>query len=262
MLGKGGTGKSFNLDAVVTSLKEELSYTSANYSKHGTTGIAASNINGTTIHSWKSGLGFFGEKISPLKGNTLLELQQVWRQRKLIIIDEFSMLRQKELHFINERLKQIMCSNDLFGGLVVVLVGDPGQLPPVKGKCLWDKKPRNQSPDWFGSILYNKFTTAIKLIQSNRLDKSDPESIFFEKFLDRLRNGTNTREDWVYFRDRGSRDTIGQCEWKERGFDNIDTVHLYTTNKEVAQRNLHCLQCGNCKNSCKQHRRWKKIYIF
>jgi excinuclease UvrABC helicase subunit UvrB len=33
LLGKGGTGKSFNLNAVITSLKQDLNFTSANYSK-------------------------------------------------------------------------------------------------------------------------------------------------------------------------------------------------------------------------------------
>ena len=65
-----------------------------------------------------------------MTGRTLIELQQKWKHRKLLILDEFSMLRQKELFFINERLQQIMCSENLFGGLVVVLIGDPGQLPP------------------------------------------------------------------------------------------------------------------------------------
>ena len=47
------------------------------------------------------------------------------------------MLRKKELHFANVGLKQIMCSDLPFGGLVVVLlVGDPAQLPSVNGECL------------------------------------------------------------------------------------------------------------------------------
>ena len=57
-----------------------------------------------------------------------------------VILDEFSMLRQKELYFINKRLQEII-QNDLpFGGLVIILSGDPAQLPPVKGNCLWNSK--------------------------------------------------------------------------------------------------------------------------
>ena len=135
-----------------------------------------------------------------------------------------------------------MCSDKAFDGIVVVLVGDPAQLPPVKGKCLWDKKPRNQSPDWFGLQLYQQFSCAIKLKESKRLDPNDPDSVRYDKFLDRLRNGKNTHADWEYFRDLGSQDTISANEWKERGFDEDNVVHLYQTNKEVAERNLRCLK--------------------
>lgn len=94
LLGKGGTGKSFNLNAVITSLKSRLNFSRENYSKHGTTGIAATNINGTTIQNWRTGLGFFRDSVQPLSGTTLAEMQEKWKDCKLIIIDEFSMLRQ------------------------------------------------------------------------------------------------------------------------------------------------------------------------
>jgi hypothetical protein len=220
----------------------QLNWTTSNYSKHGTTGIAATNIRGTTLQNWRDGLGFFGDSFHPLSTITLGKFQEHWKDCKMIIIDEYSMLRQKELHFANERLKQIMCSDLPFGGLVVVLVGDPAQLPPVKGKCLWDKKPRNQSKDWCGYQCYRLFTTAMKLTESNRLDPNDVDSVFYGDFLDRLRDGENTTEDWQYFCQLGSRDTIGERRWKERGFDDPNVVHLYTTNKEVSRRNNICLQ--------------------
>jgi len=169
-------------------------------------------------------------------------MQKKWKDRKLIVIDEFSMLRQRELYFINERLKQILCSDALFGGIVVVLIGDPGQLPPVKGKCLWDNKPKNQSPDWFGYMLYKEFHTAIKLIKSNRLDRSDPDALKYERFLDCLQDGKNTQNDWEYFRKLGSKESLNVSQWTSRGFNEQDTVHLYTKNREVAKRNLKCLE--------------------
>ena len=43
-----------------------------------------------------------------------------------MIIDEFSMLKQKELHYVNKRLQQIMGNNLPFGGVAIVLIGDPG----------------------------------------------------------------------------------------------------------------------------------------
>eukprot|EP00957_Ditylum_brightwellii_P058871 4464070-Ditylum_brightwellii.AAC.1 len=46
------------------------------------------------------------------------------------------MMMQKEIYYLDERLKQIMCSSTPFGGMTVLLVGDPAQLPPVQGQTL------------------------------------------------------------------------------------------------------------------------------
>jgi hypothetical protein len=95
-------------------------------------------------------------------------------------------LRQKELHYIDRRLKQIMNNLLPFGGLVVVLAGDPAQLPPVQGNCLWNKKCKNSSDDSFGYLLYGCFETAMKLIVNERLDHNDADAIRFEEFLLRV----------------------------------------------------------------------------
>ena len=58
---------------------------------------------------------------------------------KIIFINKCSMSRGKELFRISERLKQIKYSNLDFGGLCIVLVGDPAQLPPVLAESLWVK---------------------------------------------------------------------------------------------------------------------------
>ena len=50
---------------------------------------------------------------------------------KLLIIDDFSMLKARELRYVDKRLSQIMECNDPFGGITVVIVGDVAQLPPV-----------------------------------------------------------------------------------------------------------------------------------
>ena len=85
------------------------------------------------------------------------------RDKKIIIIDEFFMLSQTLLSFIDKRLKQIMHNQKPFGGLVIVLVGDPGQLPPVNGNCLWNKKAKHGTENFQGYIAYRNFTIAIRL---------------------------------------------------------------------------------------------------
>eukprot|EP00957_Ditylum_brightwellii_P193541 14738342-Ditylum_brightwellii.AAC.1 len=53
------------------------------------------------------------------------------------------MMRQKEIYYLDERVKQIMCSSTPFGGVTVLLVDDPAQLPPVQGHTLWNHNSSN-----------------------------------------------------------------------------------------------------------------------
>ena len=57
---------------------------------------------------------------------------------KLLIIDEYSMLKARELCYVDKRLSQIMECKDPFGGITVVLVGDVAQLPPVQVNPVWN----------------------------------------------------------------------------------------------------------------------------
>ena len=91
------------------------------------------------------------------------------------------MLKQKDLFYISDRLSQILLDDSPFGGIVVVLVGDPAQLPPVGGNPLWHNCTR-QAHDLNGYLLYRQFTTVVELIENKRLDLSDPDSTIFKIF--------------------------------------------------------------------------------
>ena len=98
------------------------------------------------------------------------------------------------MHYIDRRLRQITTVNEPFGGLVVVLIGDPGQLPPVGSNSLWIDISTND--DLLGHLLYLQFDDVIILEENNRLDLNDEDAVLFNNFLNRLRNGSNTEEDW------------------------------------------------------------------
>jgi hypothetical protein len=146
-----------------------------------------------------------------------------------VIIDEFSMLRQKELHWVDLRLRQAKGNNEPFGGLTGVLSGDTAQLPPVKGNSLWARYAA-RSPDEFGNLKYVQyFDEDIELVEVERVDKNDKDAVTFLGFFNRLRDGDCDQGDWEYVCSQCSLDTMGVDEWKRCGFDNPNLIHLYTT---------------------------------
>eukprot|EP00957_Ditylum_brightwellii_P002662 204833-Ditylum_brightwellii.AAC.1 len=76
------------------------------------------------------------------------------------------MMRQKEIYYLDERLKQTMCSSTPFGGVTVLLIGDPAQLPPVKGQTLWNQK-FSDADDSRSFNVYRLFSSVVELVENN-----------------------------------------------------------------------------------------------
>jgi hypothetical protein len=131
-----GTGKSYLITALQYLLQNKCAVTA-------TTGKASYNIKGVTIHSLlKLLVGPRGNK--DLTGQSLCRLQQNLNDIEYILIDEYSMLGQSTFGWIDRRCKQATgCYDILLGGKSLILIGDPGQLPPVVDKPLYHAKPSN-----------------------------------------------------------------------------------------------------------------------
>lgn len=128
LTGPAGSGKTFVLNRYIQYLraqKVEVAVTAS-------TGIAATHMNGVTIHAW-SGLGI-RDTLTEREAEETAEsgdLVARYRKTKVLIIDEVSMLDADRLDAV-ERLCRAMKDPFLpFGGLQVVLCGDFFQLPPV-----------------------------------------------------------------------------------------------------------------------------------
>lgn len=128
LTGEAGTGKSHTISEFVKWLKEQNKV----FAVTATTGIAASQINGTTIHSL-SGIGIkkylSDEQVAKIKQNK-------WRREKIkntevVIIDEISMLDATSLEDIDKVFRACRKKTLPFGGIQMVFVGDFYQLPPV-----------------------------------------------------------------------------------------------------------------------------------
>ncbi len=128
LTGPPGSGKTYVLNQFVRRAVK----TGKTVAVTASTGIAATHIGGTTIHSW-SGLGV-REELGPrdrqqLAGNA--RLVKRYNATDVLVIDEVSMLHGRRLDMLNEACKLLRKSELPFGGLQVILVGDLFQLPPV-----------------------------------------------------------------------------------------------------------------------------------
>eukprot|EP00957_Ditylum_brightwellii_P177035 13486735-Ditylum_brightwellii.AAC.2 len=100
LLGQGGDGKSYAINDILTILSSEYKFNADNYKVCATTGNAATLIGGSTLHSHKEGFGLPDGRssYSPLSGKALADQQEKCKDLKLLIFDEFSMMRQKEIY--------------------------------------------------------------------------------------------------------------------------------------------------------------------
>lgn len=124
--GGAGTGKSYMLKKLGGFFPELKS------SRTATTGVAALNIDGVTIHSW-TGIGI--GKTLPESIVKRINSREVLKKRiqnaKMLIIDEISMLQDETFILIDEVMKKVRDNSLPFGGIQLIVVGDFCQLPPV-----------------------------------------------------------------------------------------------------------------------------------
>ena len=121
--GLAGSGKSFVIDAIRSLLKQCCIVTAF-------FGIASFNVRGKTLHSLFR-LPIRGKNRHDLKGSALVTLQEDLNGIHYLIIDEFSVVGQKMLGWIDRCCRQGTGRFYLpFGGISVILVGDIAQLPP------------------------------------------------------------------------------------------------------------------------------------
>jgi ATP-dependent DNA helicase PIF1 len=129
LTGEPGSGKTHTVNAYVAWLRARGIEPAVTAS----TGIAATHIQGMTIHSW-SGIGI-KESLSEADIDLIASKEHVARRiqrANVLIIDEVSMLSGNVLSMVDAVCREVRRRpDDSFGGLQVVLVGDFFQLPPI-----------------------------------------------------------------------------------------------------------------------------------
>lgn len=125
--GKAGTGKT-------TFLKYIVEHTHKNIVVAASTGIAAINAGGVTLHRLFN-IPFEPQgPYSTIKGHLYPDKFKLFKMLDTLIIDEVSMVRPDVLDYVDRKLRLYRMNQLPFGGVQIVMFGDLFQLPPVMTK--------------------------------------------------------------------------------------------------------------------------------
>lgn len=123
--GSAGTGKSFLLKKIITTLPPDVTMATAS------TGVAACHIGGITLHQFAGiGLGT-GTKERCFQLASRPSVISIWRKTKHLVIDEISMVDSEFFDKIEAVARHVRRTERPFGGIQLILCGDFFQLPPV-----------------------------------------------------------------------------------------------------------------------------------
>lgn len=183
--GKAGTGKTTFLRYLVSHAAKKLIVTAS-------TGIAAINAGGMTLHSLlKIPLGPISPE-EPIKSKLHKDRYNLLNRIDGIIIDEISMVRPDVMDFVDKRLQLVKQSDKPFGGLQIIMFGDLFQLPPVIARNEADVLDRfYKGPYFFHANVFNN--TGFHVIELNHIFRQSDRR--FIEILNNIRAYQVTDDD-------------------------------------------------------------------
>ncbi|XP_066910247.1 uncharacterized protein [Clytia hemisphaerica] len=230
LTGGGGVGKSHLLTTIYHSLSKLLMYRGGEPTKQrilvlAPTGVAAINVNGTTIHT---GLIIPTKKLFPLNAMSKQNLQKKLACVEIIMIDEISMVPSRLFRNIDSRLREIFSSDKPFGGKSVLLCGDLYQLPPIYRDPIY-KADCSSMQSIVGFELWRSFQMA-ELTEVMR----QRDDIDFVDLLNQVRLGELDEEKEELLKSR--------FITKDSPDYPANITHIYAENKPVDLYNLQMLE--------------------
>jgi len=179
LTGKAGTGKS-------TLLRYFLDRTDRRVVAVAPTGVAALNIGGTTIHRFFS----FPATVTPemVAGDYFPgRSHKTIRDLQTLVIDEVSMARADLVDCVEIALRRFGPKRgEPFGGVQVVLIGDPYQLPPVVTDNETEHfQTRYSNPFFFAADAFKSFD--YDLIELKKVYRQEDPT--FLEILNAIRTG-------------------------------------------------------------------------
>lgn len=181
--GRAGTGKS-------TLLRHLIANTTKSLVVCAPTGVAALNVGGQTIHSlFRFRLGVLGEGPLPQPA----EVKKLLGAIETLVIDEISMVSADLMDAIDRALRQAKRRPySPFGGVQIVMFGDPYQLAPVPG----DAEERAYYADTYRSMWFfdAKVWREVELEVIELVHIHRQSELEFKQALNGVRHGTVTAD--------------------------------------------------------------------
>ena len=210
LTGQAGAGKTYVLNQYIEWLKAN----SIPVAICASTGIAATHIGGSTLHSF-AGLEIH-DSLDERLLDKILQKQNIYKKintPSVLIIDEVSMLRSSVLDAVDTVCRRVRRSPLPFGGLQVVFCGDFFQLPPVI-------KERSVAPDdfAFSAIAWQEVKPVVCYLTDNYRQQDNSLNVI----LNNIRSG-----DLDYELLETLNETI------DRDLSKINHVKLYSHNADV-----------------------------
>ncbi|KAK8022397.1 DNA helicase-like protein [Apiospora rasikravindrae] len=217
--GPAGTGKSVLMRAIIDQLKKKWARDPERVSVTASTGLAACNIGGQTLHSF-AGIGLGKEDVPTLvkKIRRNQKAKNRWLRTKTLIVDEVSMVDGDLFDKLAQIARTIRNNGRPWGGIQLVITGDFFQLPPVPDKQKRDVKFAFEAATWTTSIDHT-----IGLTQVFR--QRDPE---FANMLNEMRLGRISEQTVQTFKHLARPLTFD---------DGLDVTELFPTRQEVDRSN-------------------------
>jgi len=232
LTGKAGTGKTTFLHGLQEKTPKRMIITAP-------TGVAAMNAGGVTLHS------FFQLPFGPyIPGSDAYERnsqnhfrfskekKQIIQSLDLLVIDEISMVRADLLDAVDATLRRHRYSEQPFGGVQLLMIGDLHQLSPVAKQHEWGLLKQYYESVYFFSSNALKQTELLTIELKHIYRQSDEDfirvlnSVRENSLDDRTMDALNTRffEDFLPDEDEGyitltthnaSAESINQTRLKE-----------------------------------------------
>jgi ATP-dependent DNA helicase PIF1 len=219
--GRAGTGKSTLLNYLTENTSKQVAVCAP-------TGVAALNVQGTTIHSlFFLPIGLIGnQKLthSPQKRKVLQAIDT-------LVIDEVSMVNADVLDGIDRTLREVRHKrHEAFGGVQVIMFGDPYQLAPVPPRSPEEKAyfaDHYQSIWFFDAMVWQD--APLRIVEMTEIHRQHDDE--FKAMLNAVRHGNVTPEIGRALNAAGERPTPSG-----------DIITLATTNDRVNRINSAALE--------------------